>query len=155
MSDPSAVSPGPKLIGQLAPGNLVVGGASPFTVVDGGAPASGGGGTVAAGTTAQIAQYPAGGTAVQGATVSGDATIAAGGALTIGAGVVTNAKLATMAANTFKGNATAGVAAPTDLTAAAARTNLGLGNLVTIAVPTTNPGPGLVWLNAGVLTVGT
>lgn len=41
-----------------------------------------------------------------------------------GAGTVTNAMLATMPANTMHGNATAGVASPTNLTATQARTNM-------------------------------
>lgn len=58
--------------------------------------------------TLQAAQAPA---------HTGDVTSSAASlALTIAANAVTNAKMATMAANTFKANATAGVATPTDIT---------------------------------------
>lgn len=48
--------------------------------------------------------------------MSGDATISASGVLTIANSAVTNAKLANAAAYTFKGNAIASSAAPTDFT---------------------------------------
>jgi hypothetical protein len=47
--------------------------------------------------------------------MSGDATIVASGAVTVANQAITNAKLANMAADTVKGNGTAGSAAPTDL----------------------------------------
>jgi hypothetical protein len=59
-------------------------------------------------------------------TITGDVTITAGGVTAIGATKVTNAMLATMAANTTKCNATAGVAVPTDCSAATMRTNIGV-----------------------------
>jgi hypothetical protein len=64
-------------------------------------------------------------------TLTGDVTGTGTGtfAATIAAGAVNNAKLATMAANTIKGNATGGVAAPTDLTAASVKTLLSLNNV--------------------------
>lgn len=52
---------------------------------------------------------------------SGDITSVADGATTIAANVVTNTKLADMAANSIKGNNTAGVADPKDLTATEVR----------------------------------
>jgi hypothetical protein len=56
--------------------------------------------------------------------LTGDVTTSAGTvATTIAANAVTNAKMATMAANTVKANATAGVAVPTDVTAATARSS--------------------------------
>ncbi len=60
-------------------------------------------------------------------TISGDATLAATGALTIGASAITNAKLANMNAQTIKGNATGGAAAPSDLTSAQVLAILNIG----------------------------
>lgn len=57
--------------------------------------------------------------------MSGDATIVASGALTIANNAVSNAKLAQMAANTIKGNNTAGLADAVDLTVAQTKTLLG------------------------------
>jgi hypothetical protein len=91
-------------------------------------PAGGGSGTVAAGTTNQIAFYNASGTTVQGETLlqavnhpalTGDVTCTAGTvATTIAANAVTNAKMATMGPGTVKGNNSGSTAAPTDLTPA-------------------------------------
>lgn len=67
------------------------------------------------------------GTVVQTSAFTGDVTKTAGGtATTIANDVVTNAKLANMAANTFKGNNTAGTADPVDLTVAQAKTLLAI-----------------------------
>ena len=80
--------------------------------------------------TMQAAQEPA---------HTGDVTNTAGSlAMTIAPNVVTNAKLATMAANSIKGNNTAGAAGPFDLTTAQVKTLLaittadvaGLGSIV-------------------------
>jgi len=69
------------------------------------------------GTANQFLGVNSAGTALAFGTMSGDATLS-GPAITIAANAVTNAKLATMAAWTFKGNATAGSAVPTDVTIA-------------------------------------
>jgi hypothetical protein len=64
------------------------------------------------------------------AALTGDVTTAINAA-TIANGVVTNAKLATMPANTFKANNTAGVAAPQDITVAAMQATLGIRGALT------------------------
>lgn len=64
------------------------------------------------------------GSALQTGAISGDATSPANSfAITIAANAITNAKMATMAANTVKANATGGIATPTDVTAATARSS--------------------------------
>jgi hypothetical protein len=75
-----------------------------------------------------LAQIPIGQTSANPAcaALTGDVTMTGAGVTAIGANKVTNAMLATMAANTTKCNATAGVAAPTDCNAATMRTNLAL-----------------------------
>jgi hypothetical protein len=62
---------------------------------------------------------------------TGDVTSTGDGATTIAAGAVTNAKLASMATQTIKGRNTTGTGDPEDLTAALARTVLGVREVLT------------------------
>ncbi len=69
--------------------------------------------------------------------ITGDVTFSfsSGISSTIGAAKVTNAKLATMAANTFKANATTGAATPTDVALAVSQlAGRGTGNIAAIAL---------------------
>jgi hypothetical protein len=64
------------------------------------------------------------GTTLQTVAMTGDVSTAANSfAVTIGANAVSNAKMSTMAANTVKGNATGGIAVPTDVPPATARSS--------------------------------
>jgi len=64
---------------------------------------------------------------VTNATHTGEVT--GSGALTIASNAVTNAKMATMVTKTYKGNTAAGTAAPTDVSVATLKTDLGLNNV--------------------------